>query len=231
MAASPVSLNMMKSTLRCLCLFLWPALLSAQEPAGVRKIVLPNTDAQVRARLLALDTRLNPAHSPDLAAGLAAQIAAAPLTALAPILADKRNTDLWEQLPEDYYRMMQESGEALANVEEAGPAGSGWTSVQVRRLCHQRLASLPRTSLESYRQRVNAEANALFEQGRVKRSPIPLRRLVDELFCSRAGDQALDLLGDLAFEHGDFDEARYWWRYLTLHFPDPKVDTIRAEAK
>lgn len=231
MAASPIAFIMMKTFLRSLCLLLLPAPLSAQEPAAVRKVVLPNADAQVRARLLALDARRNPVHTPNLAAALTAQLAATPLTAFAPILADNRNNDLWEQLPDDYYRLTQESGDALVNLEEAAPAGSGWTSVQVRRLCHQRLASLPRTSLALYRQRVNAEANALFEQGRVKRSPIPLRRLVDELFCSRAGDQALDLLGDLAFERGDFDEARYWWRYLTLHFPDPQVDVLRAEAK
>src|SRR5207253_8221101 len=122
-----------------------------------------------------------------------------------------RNQDVWEQLPDEYYRMTQESGDALVTLTEPMPyLGVGWSSGQVRRLCHQRLASLPRASLEIYRQRVDTEATALLEQGRRARSPVPLRRLVDELFCSTAGDQALDLLGDLAFERGHFDEARHW---------------------
>src|ERR1035438_2129327 len=107
MAASRVPLIMTKIILRSLCVFLCPALLSAQEPVAVRKVVLPNADAQGRARLIALDARLNPVHAPNLAAALTVQIAAAPLTAFGPILADKRNHDFWEQLPEDYYRMMQ----------------------------------------------------------------------------------------------------------------------------
>src|SRR5262249_18178601 len=61
------------------------------------------------------------------------------------------------------------------------------------------------------------------------------------------GDQALDLLGDLAFEQGDFDEAHRWWRHLTLPaaevaagqrrrpldllFPDPQIDLARVRAK
>ena len=99
---------------------------------------------------------------------------------------------------------------------------------------------LPRTALHWYRQRVDAEANALLEQGRRTRSASPLRRIVDELFCSSAGDQALDLLGDLAFERGQFDEARHWWSQLapldppptdSLRYPDPKVDLVRVHAK
>ena len=37
---------------------------------------------------------------------------------------------------------------------------------------------------------------------------IALRRLVDERFCSSVTDQALQLLGDLAFERGEFGEAQ-----------------------
>src|SRR5205823_1132584 len=141
---------------------------------------------------------------------------------------------IWEQLPDDYYRMTLESAEALVTLAETTPSGiSGWTSAQVRRLCHQRLAALPRSALELYRQRVDGEAKALLAQGRQGRAPAPLRRLVDDLFCSRYTDQALDLLGDLVFERGQFDEARHWWSLLVpfdaprgdrLAFPDPKID-------
>src|SRR6516162_7065545 len=236
----------MKATLRFLCVFVYlavPAVLGAQEPAAVRKTVLPSLDSQVAARLVALDRRRNPAHSPNLAASLVAQMisAAGPLDVFTPMLADPRNQEIWEQLPEEYYRMMQESGDTLVTLPEASPSlGVGWSSGQVRRLCQQRLAGLPRASLELYRQRVDNEAKALLQQGRQSRSQMPLRRLVDELFCSTPGDQALGLLGDVSFERGQFDEARYWWSMLApldgpgegrLLFPHPKVDLARVQAK
>ena len=113
----------------------------------MRKVVLPNADVgRVCARLIALDARLNPVHA-GAAFGRWADGATRRFPsrgAPAPILVDKRNNDVWERLPDDYYRMMQESGEGLVQVQEAATAGSGWTSVQAGRLCHQRLASLPR---------------------------------------------------------------------------------------
>lgn len=220
-----------------------PTAARAQGPPAVRKTILPSLDSQVAARLIALDRRLNPTHTPNLAAGLAAQLAVSgtPLDVFTPLFADQHNQDVWEQLPEEYYRMTQESGDALVTLTESPPhLGVGWSSGQVRRICHQRLAALPRVSLETYRQRVDAEAKALLEQGRRERSPVPLRRLVDDLFCSSPGDRALDLLGDLAFEKGQFDEARHWWSLLApldgerddrLLFPHPQVDLARVQAK
>ena len=234
--------SMIKYLLATSCLLISIAPGLAQEPPSVRKVGLPNLDSQVRARLVALDARLNPVQSPHVAAALTVGLAVpnGPLDVFTPIVADPRNHDVWEQLTEDYHRLAIESGDALVTIQDTAPTGAAWTSVQVRRVCHQRLASLPRSSLELYRQRVDAEARALFDQGRQNRSPAPLRRLVDELFCSSSGDSALDLLGDLTFERGQFDEARHWWSLLApigastgdfLRFPHPKVDVTRVEAK
>jgi outer membrane protein assembly factor BamB len=214
----------------------------AQEPEAVRKIALPSLDTQVRAELAALDGRLNPVPTPHLAATLIGQLApgAPAVAAFGPILADPRTNEIWEQLAEAYYRMALDSGDALVALPEDMNRGPAWSSGQVRRLCQQRFTVLPRTALHWYRQRVDAEARALFEQGRRTRSPGLLRRVVEELFCSSVGDQALDLLGDLAFERGEFDEARHWWSQLApldparadqLRFPDPQVDLIRVQAK
>jgi outer membrane protein assembly factor BamB len=195
-------------------LFLAVPALSRAQDAAVRKIVLPSLDSQVAARLVALDRRLNPVHSPELAASVMARLAlpGIALPAFTPILSDARNSEVWERLPLDYIRMIQESGDALVTLPSAGPRlGVAASSEQVRRLCQERLAGLPRASLETYRQRVEAEASALLEEGQRTRSPLPLRRLVDDLLCSRHGPTGLDLLGDLAFERGDFDEARHWW--------------------
>src|SRR5215831_2610304 len=164
----------MKTSLRVLMMLVLAAPLHAQEPAAVRKVGLPNLDSQVAAKLAALDARLNPVHSASLAASLVAGVTSAPLTTLAPVFVDKRNNDVWEQLADDYDRLAQESGEALVTADKG--VGSNWTSGQVRRLCHQRLASLPLASLTNYRQRIDAEARALLEQGKRAHSPVPLRR-------------------------------------------------------
>lgn len=239
----------MKFLLYVCGILLVPSVLLAQESAPVRKIVLPLLDSQVRARLVALDARLNPVHTPTLAATFAGSLSmpGGAWSGLAPILADKRNNDIWEQMPEDYYRMMLESGDALVTVQDWAPPGGAWTSTQVRRLCQQRLGRLPAASLEQYRQGVNAEARAFLHRGQTQLDPAPLRRLAEELFCSRSGDRALDLLGDLAFERGDFEEAQHWWSLLvgrepneatspaatreSMRFPDPEIDLTRVRAK
>jgi hypothetical protein len=162
-----------------------------------------------------------------------------PISPFVPVLTDPRNTDIWEQLPDEYQRLMLESGEALIAQPNPPALGGRWCG-QARRLSQQRLTLLPRASLQWYRQRVDAEARALLVEGRQTRSPAVLRRIVDELFCSSVTDQALDMLGDLAFERGDFEGARHWWRLIaplqprerSLSFPLPKLETaIRAQAK
>jgi outer membrane protein assembly factor BamB/tetratricopeptide (TPR) repeat protein len=118
--------------------------------------------------------------------------------------------------------------------------------VQARRLCHVRLAALPPAALRLYRDRVEPQARKWLEQGTATRDVRLLRRVVDEAFCSRAAEKALDLLGDLAFERGRFEEAEAWWRLLAplprakkaegdpatgLAYPDPQGDPARAQAK
>jgi outer membrane protein assembly factor BamB len=105
-----------------------------------------------------------------------------------------------------------------------------------------------------YRERVDPQARQWLEQGKAERDPRLLRRLVDETFCSRFTDQAIDLLGDLAFERGNFEEASDWWNMLAplspsepqglasgfpsdhekslrLNYANPQVDLARVRAK
>ena len=67
-----------------------------------------------------------------------------------------------------------------------------------------------------------------------------LRRVVDQAFCSSWGDDALELLGDLAFQDGRFGESLAMYRRLVadrpgdpvvLVHPDPTVDLARVAAK
>jgi outer membrane protein assembly factor BamB len=145
----------------------------------------------------------------------------------------------WAEAVEEYQRILTEDGDDLVRLDARH-------CLQARRLCHLRLAVLEPAGLRLYRSRVDSRAKKWLDQGTATRDTDLLRRLVDETFCSTYTDQALDLLGDLAFERGAFDEAERWWRMLAmpasqkdkpratkdaLVFPDPQVDEARVRAK
>jgi outer membrane protein assembly factor BamB len=144
------------------------------------------------------------------------------------LAADKQ----WSEAIDEYVHILEEAGDDLIAVSKE-------RAVSARRLCHQRLAALPPEALGIYRDRVESQAKKWLEQGKAEREPRWLHRLVDEAFCSRYTDQALDLLGDWAFERGRFEEAVIWWGMLApaasgrsdLVYPDPKLDLARVRAK
>src|SRR5215469_4088677 len=86
--------------------------------------------------------------------------------------------------------------------------------VSVRDYCHMQLASLPPEALDLYRRRVDSQARRWYEQGVRERDPSRLRDVVDQLFCSSSGDDALLALGDLALEAGNAGEARGYWEKI-----------------
>jgi outer membrane protein assembly factor BamB len=145
----------------------------------------------------------------------------------------------WKEAIEEYQRILSEAGDDLVAVSARQAVAARW-------LCHCRIASLPHEQLEVYRNRVELQAKKWFEQGVANRDSRLLRRIVDEVFCSRYADRALDLLGDWAFECGEFGVAERWWRMIALPagedrpvdaaqaellFPDPKIDVARVRAK
>ncbi len=118
-------------------------------------------------------------------------------------------------------------------------------SMQARRLAHAAIAALPAAALRLYRTRVDARAARWLEQGLAEKDSRLLRKVVEDTFCSRPAEKALNILGDHAFERGRYDEALAWWRLLVpaltdgvaggsagaLHYPDPTVDPARIRAK
>src|SRR5262249_43032330 len=145
----------------------------------------------------------------------------------------------WAEAIDEYQRILTEAGDDLVPLDPRH-------SLRARQLCHLRLAALPPAALRLYRARVDPQAKKWLEQGTAQPGSAVLRGLVEETFCSRFADQALDLLGDLAFERGDFEEAAHWWRLLVLPaselpdrakddrangkllYPDPTVDVARV---
>jgi outer membrane protein assembly factor BamB len=188
---------------------------------------------------------LTPAARTDDRAGLAGLPGEVASTARRLAAADKLAAQKhWPDAIEEYHRILTEAGDDLVPLTPRH-------LLQARWLCHLRLAALPAEHLQAYRKRIDQQARKWFEQGAAARDERLLRRVVDEAFCSRHGDRALDLLGDLAFERGRFDEAERCWRRIVLPaaeadspeksdpkartpklvFPDPQVDVARIRAK
>ena len=87
--------------------------------------------------------------------------------------------------------------------------------VSLRDYCQLQLARLPAEGLVAYRRRVDASAEQLYRDGLAKHDEGPLRRVVDDSFCSSWGDDALMALGDMALERGDYATARRTWEQIS----------------
>lgn len=154
----------------------------------------------------------------------------------------------WTEAIDNYVQILHDVGDSL--VPQQTPfdaAAASARSVQMRSAIHQDIAHLPPQALKLYRRRVAASTKRLLELGIKNRDQEALLSIVREAFCCEVGDKALDSLGDLAFERGDFHQALQWWRMVTalpseaedkdndktplLRFPDPKIDVARTQAK
>jgi outer membrane protein assembly factor BamB/tetratricopeptide (TPR) repeat protein len=139
--------------------------------------------------------------------------------------ADKLAGKKWADALDDYQRILDEAGDALVPLDPRGAT----RCVRARWLCHLRIARMPAAARRAYRARVDGPAGRLLRRGEVDRDPRPLRRLLDQAFCSGPAEAALELLGDLAFERGDLDEARRWWRTLARPATEDR-ERARAEG-
>ena len=132
---------------------------------------------------------------------------------------------------DDLLRVLADSGDDLVQLADG-------SHQPARRLIHRALAGLPADALKSLRDRIDEPARKLLEAGRAARDPKPLRALLDRYFVSRSAEPALLLLGELAFERGEFAAAERYWRTLlppvgdtALSFPQPATDPAPVAAK
>jgi outer membrane protein assembly factor BamB/tetratricopeptide (TPR) repeat protein len=150
----------------------------------------------------------------------------------------------WGEAIEIYQRVIQQFGDKVARMPKdvlgGDPKGDSLLYVDVRRFCQNKIAELPPEARAIYRSRVDPQAERWFRQGQATRDRTSLRRLISQAFCSSWGDDALELLGDLAFQDGEFEEALTDYRQLvpdskadaaTLIHPDPSIDLARVAAK
>lgn len=139
--------------------------------------------------------------------------------------ARKNNSEtLWTEYLDELLTLSGASGNDLAAL------GSSQV-VQVRRAVQYRLSRLPADVLRQYRRRADTQARKSVEEGQAGRDPRLLQRVVEEAFCTEAARTALETLGDLAFERGDFEEANGWWRLITAHHPDARAIEPALQAR
>ncbi len=87
--------------------------------------------------------------------------------------------------------------------------------ISARTFANTLLAKLPEEQLNIYRARIKDAADKLLAEGIERRDPSVLQELVDRYFVSHAAAEALNSLGEMAFERGEYTLAeRYWSRLV-----------------
>jgi outer membrane protein assembly factor BamB len=152
----------------------------------------------------------------------------------------------WSETIAIYQRIIDQYGDKVAKLPRNQPPGEAAPSdefilyVDLRAYCHRSLAKLPEEARALYRSRMDGQAGRWYQEGLGRRDTALLRKVVELAFCSSWGDDALELLGDLAFQEGHFGEALSRYRQLvpdrepdgfSLIHPDPSVDLARIAAK
>lgn len=120
----------------------------------------------------------------------------------------------WGEAVEILWKLPELHGEKMLPV-------SSRRFVNVRDYCHLQLATLPAEALALYRDRVDAQARRLYEEGVRQHDAASLTQVLQQYFCSSSGDDALLALGDLALEAGNTGRARgFWERILPAKYWD-----------
>lgn len=128
----------------------------------------------------------------------------------------------WEPAVSILQELIDSSGNTLVPVEP----GRYWNSSDY---CHLLISQFPAAGLDAYRTRVDAQAELWFESGRQTLDRKLLLRVVNSAFNSSVGDDALWMLGELAFEQGHFAQARQHWSLLVPSQAPETTDPSDAE--
>lgn len=122
---------------------------------------------------------------------------------------------------DDLQRLIDESGDDLITLDGKEYRSARWVA-------HALLAQLPPDVRKAYQDRIDQPAKKLLAQAKQARDPRPLWQLLDRYFVSRPTDEALQLLGELLFERGEFRAAEGAWRRL---LPDAGADVFYRDSK
>jgi hypothetical protein len=132
----------------------------------------------------------------------------------------------WDEAVEAIRRVLENDSGRLIHIDTRTDTAAGKDSsfrwhIPVREYCHWRLAALAweaPPALVAYRQLVDPLAERWYRDALAKHQVALLRRVVDEAWASRWGDDAALALGDDALSRGDLVRARHWWERTGLGF-------------
>ena len=141
-----------------------------------------------------------------------------------------------EEALEAFRRVIDQHGDRLLEwpVSEGEVPSSFTRYGLVRERAWMRLATLHHVSpelLASFRRQIDAQARRWFERSQPYDEALD-RRIVEELFLSSFGDNALLRLGDFALERGDYNVARRYWERIApgLRFVPNRHDQLKNAA-
>ncbi|MCA9077088.1 MAG: PQQ-binding-like beta-propeller repeat protein [Planctomycetaceae bacterium] len=106
--------------------------------------------------------------------------------------------------------------------------------VPARQRIWQVVADLPAEGREAFRVFFDAKARELLSQIEDVDQAEGLklaRQIFDEYFLTSAGDDAANLLGEAAFEVGNFGEAEQYWRDILDHHPGSELSDVKLQVK
>ena len=122
---------------------------------------------------------------------------------------------LKEQEWEPAFKMMQqvinEEGEILIPLHSRH-------YITASEYCQRMIAALPNEGLLFFRKQVDLQTKKLYETAQQKQNEPLLRKILKQAYVSSYGDDALWLLGKLAWERDEPAIARHYWEQL-LPYP------------
>jgi outer membrane protein assembly factor BamB len=128
----------------------------------------------------------------------------------------------WDEAVETLRQIMENHGARMIPLVPA-------RYVNLADYCHVQLASLPAEALALYRQRVDPLAEQWYQEGLGRRNTARLADVVEKLFCSSWGDDALWALGEIELERSNYGAARRYWERL-IEVPPARIAAARFEA-
>lgn len=109
--------------------------------------------------------------------------------------------------------------------------------ITARQRIWQALVDLPPEGREAFRIFYDARADKLYSELTDPSDPatIPkladVEQLFDRYFLTKIGDSAADLLGEMYFERGRFDDANRCWTAILDHHPNTELSEVRLHVK
>ena len=160
-----------------------------------------------------LNSRTTSQSSPEVSLDRLGNTSLTLIRQSARLLADQQ----WDEAIEVVRGIVRTDGNRLIAVNPGKATTRGQYYLTVQQYAQGWFASLGQRAPEAlvrYRRQVDPLARRWFIEARKTGDRALLQRIVDELFASSYGDDALLLLGEYCLEQGDYAGARFSWEQI-----------------